>query len=76
MPRKRFRKADALAWKPGTWLLIQWSGENSPGLLVEKPKDGFGRVDLYVWDPEFSLQSIGHTQVLKVLGQVQIPKTE
>lgn len=66
-------KREVMKCKPGTILKLSWNdSEPSVGLLLEKPVNKPGFVDLFVYhiDTQTYDRHTGHTQVIEILGTI------
>lgn len=70
---------EVLALKSGIWLELKWNDSpNSVALLVEDvaANESLGDISLYVYDPYFGEVTSRpiHTQIVRVVGTLEIPK--
>ena len=77
--KKSVPKKTVMKLKPGTWVVIKWTGSpNEIGLLLAKPEYEPGDVSLELLFPHRpNCQSRAwavHSQVVAVMGMVEIPR--
>lgn len=74
--QKPIPKKEVMKLKPGTWIEVKWLDvPNEAVLLLKRPQQAAGDVDLLVYSPaSFAVSGqVHHNLVVKVLGTLKVP---